>query len=149
MEFKVVLCDPETGRAYQRVLKDEKAKRIKDLKLGDEFDGGILGLTGYGLMITGGSDKCGFPMKKGVHGTKRSRILLSGGVGYKPKREVRRRKRVRGEKLDEDIVQVNTKIVKRAKKSVEELLGIKVEEKLEEKPAEEPKPKEKKTDKKG
>ncbi len=129
MEFKVVLCDPETGKAYQRELKDEKARMINGLKIGDEFDGAILGLSGYRLRITGGSDRCGFPMKKGVHGTNRMRILMDGGVGYKPRRDVRRRKTVRGEKLDEDIVQVNTKIVKRGKKSVEELLGIKKDKK--------------------
>ncbi len=135
MELKLVISDPESGKSYQRELKDEKAKRLKNLKLGDEFDGEIAGLVNYKLEIMGGSDKAGFPMKKGVHGTKRAMVLMVKGVGYNPEREVRRRKRVRGENIDEDIIQVNTKITHKGDKSVEELLGI--QPKLEEKPAEE------------
>lgn len=133
MELRLVISDPESGRSYQRELKDEKAKRLKNLKIGDEFDGEIVGLNGYKLGITGGSDKAGFPMKKGVHGTKRAMILMVKGVGYNPERDVRRRKRVRGEQIDEDIIQVNTRITQRGEKSVEELLGIKPRESTEEK----------------
>ncbi|RLI86454.1 MAG: 30S ribosomal protein S6e [Candidatus Altiarchaeales archaeon] len=139
MEFKVVISDQESGRSYQREIKDEKAARLRNLKIGDEFDGSIVGLTGYTLKITGGSDKSGFPMKKGVHGTQKPRILMRSGVGYKPRRDVRKRKRVRGERIDEDIVQINTKVVKRAKKSIVELLGLKVEEKKTETPVKEKK----------
>lgn len=124
MELKLVISDPESGKSYQRELKDEKAKRLKNLKLGDEFDGEILGLVNYKLEIMGGSDKAGFPMKKGVHGTRRAMVLMVKGVGYNPEREVRRRKRVRGENIDEDIIQVNTKITHKGDKPVEELLGI-------------------------
>ena len=124
MEFKVVVSDPESGKSYQREVKDEKANRLGTLKVGDEFDGALVGLVGYSLKITGGSDKAGFPMKKGVQGIKRAMILMEGGVGYKPTSDVRKRKRVRGEKIAEDIVQINTYVTKRAKKSVEELLGI-------------------------
>lgn len=124
MEFKVVVSDPESGKSYQREVKDEKANRIGVLKLGDEFDGAFVGLPGYTLRITGGSDKAGFPMKKGVPGIKRAMILMKDGVGYNPREPVRVRKRVRGEKIAEDIVQVNTVVVKRAKKSIEELFGI-------------------------
>lgn len=139
MEFKVVISDPESGRSYQREIKDEKAARLRNLKIGSEFDGSVIGLSGYTLKITGGSDKSGFPMKKGVHGTQKPRILMKSGVGYRPKRDVRKRKRVSGERIDEDIVQINTKVVKRAKKSIEELLGLKVEEKKPEAPVEEKK----------
>jgi len=129
MEFKLVISDPKTGKAYQQEIKDEKAKRFKGLKIGDEIDASFLGLQGYKLKITGGSDKCGFPMRKGVHGTGTKKLLLSGGVGYRPKdKGIRRRKRVRGEVIDEDIAQVNVKIVQYGKKSIEELLGIKTGE---------------------
>ena len=124
MEFKVVVSDPESGKSYQREVKDEKAARIGALKLGDEFDGVLVGLVGYTLKITGGSDKAGFPLKKGVQGMKRAMVLMEGGVGYNPRKRVRVRKRVRGEKIAEDVVQVNTAVVKRAKKTIEELLGI-------------------------
>ncbi|MBM3309256.1 MAG: 30S ribosomal protein S6e, partial [Candidatus Altiarchaeales archaeon] len=103
MECKVVVSDPESGKSYQRELKDEKAKRLKGLKLGAEFDGSILGLTDYKLVVTGGSDKSGFPMRKGVHGIAREMVLSKGGVGYNPLREERIRKRLRGEVIAEDI----------------------------------------------
>lgn len=121
MEFKVVVSDPESGKSYKTEVKDDRANRLINLKLGDEFDGGLLGLTGYTLKITGGSDKAGFPMKKGLHGFKRAMILMKKGVGYKPKEAVRVRKRVRGEVIAEDIVQINTSIVKRGVKPLEEI----------------------------
>jgi small subunit ribosomal protein S6e len=124
MEFKVVVSDPESGKSYQREVKDEKASRISAYKLGDEFDGVLVGLVGYTLKITGGSDKAGFPMKKGVQGMKRAMILMDSGVGYKPLTAVRVRKRVRGEKIADDIVQINTAVTKKGGKGIEELLGI-------------------------
>jgi len=151
MEFKVVVSDPESGKSYQREVKDEKASRISALKLGDEMDGVLVGLVGYTLKITGGSDKSGFPMKKGVQGMKRAMILMEGGVGYNPKTSVRVRKRVRGERIADDIAQINTIVVKKGAKSIEELLGITAqpgdegakpkpaEEKKEKKPAKEKK----------
>ena len=124
MEFKVVVSDPVSGKSYQREVKDEKASRIAALKLGDEFDGALVGLVGYTLKITGGSDKAGFPMKKGVQGMRRAMVLMEGGVGYNPKSDVRVRKRVRGEKIADDIVQINTAVSKKGAKGIEELLGI-------------------------
>jgi len=123
MEFKLVISDPKTGRSYQRELKGAEAGKFRNQVIGDEVDGSAIGLSGYKLAITGGSDKCGFPMKKGVHGTRRPKILLAGGVGYNPKKEVRKRKRVRGEQVGDDVVQVNAKITAYGKKGVEELLG--------------------------
>jgi len=124
MEFKIVVSDPETGKSYQIEVKDEKARKLSNLRIGDELDGSTVGLTGYKLAITGGSDKDGFPMRKGIQSTSRPMVLTAGGVGYNPKREVRVRKRVRGERIGEDIVQVNTKVVSAGKKKIEELLGV-------------------------
>ena len=124
MEFKVVISDTKTGKSYQQDIKDEKAKRFKGKKIGDVVDGSVVGLNGYSLEITGGSDRDGFPMKKGVHGTSRVNILTSGGVGYRGKKDSRKRKRVRGEIIDKDIIQINLKVNKFGKKSIEELLGI-------------------------
>jgi small subunit ribosomal protein S6e len=58
-------------------------------------------------------------------GQKNNRIksLLSGGVGFKPKRKgQRRRKTVRGNTISDDIVQINTIVVKKGAKSIEDLL---------------------------
>ncbi len=124
MEYKIVISDPKTGKSYQYDVKDEKAKRFNGMKIGDIFDGSILGMNGYKLQITGGSDISGFPMKKGIKGSKKLRILMKGGSGYRPKGVVRKRKTVKGEVIDENIVQINTKVIKTGSKSIESLLGI-------------------------
>lgn len=132
MEFKVVISDPETGKSYNRVVKDLEAQKLIGKKIGEEMDGNFLGLIGYKLRITGGSDKSGFPMKKGVHKSV-DRVLMSKGAGYRVKKKVRKRKRVRGETISADIVQVNTVIVKKGTKSIDEIFGIpKQEEKQKE-----------------
>lgn len=131
MDYKVVVSDPETGKSYQREVRDEAARRLVGLKVGSELDGGLLGLAGYRLLVTGGSDRSGFPMRKGVHGTVRSMVLTRGGVGYRPVREERIRKRLRGEVVGEDVIQINTKVVKKGGTSIEEAFGIKPVEKQE------------------
>ena len=122
---KVVVSDPETGRAYNIELDEEKAKIFIGKRIGDTVDASPIGLKGYKLKITGGSDKDGFPMRKDVYGRVRKRLLLSSPPGYRPKgRGIRRRKMIRGNEITIDIVQMNTKIVKKGKKSIEELLGL-------------------------
>ncbi len=129
MNVKFVINDPTTGRSYQKEVEQSKIENLFGLKIGDEFDAGIIDLPGYRLKITGGSDKDGFPMKKGVEGTGRKRLLLSGGVGYRPKEEgVKKRKTVRGEVIADDIVQINCVVVKEGKQKLEEIFGKKEEE---------------------
>ncbi len=156
MEFKLVISDPETGKSYNKAIKDSDAAKLTGKIIGEDIDGSLLGLSGYTLRITGGSDKSGFPMKKGVHKPV-ERVLMSKGVGYNPLSKVRRRKRVRGEIITTEIVQVNTIVTKKGSKTIAEILGIKEEEKpatekksekpKEEKPAEKPKTEEKKVEK--
>jgi small subunit ribosomal protein S6e len=94
--------------------------------VGDELEGTFIGFDGYLFKITGGSDHSGFPMVPGVEGAMPKRILIGHrGVGYKPTRKgKRRRKRVRGRLISEDIYQINLKILEREKdsKAIEELL---------------------------
>ncbi|MEM2918519.1 MAG: 30S ribosomal protein S6e [Candidatus Altiarchaeota archaeon] len=127
MEFKVVISDPETGKSYNRIIKDVEAQKLIGKKIGEEIDGNFLGLIGYKLRITGGSDKSGFPMKKGVHKPV-ERVLISKGSGYRAKKKVRKRKRVRGETISSDITQVNTVITKKGTKNIEEIFGISKQE---------------------
>ncbi len=127
-EIKVVINDPQTGKSYQKVIDTKKLKQLVGLKIGEEFDGGLIDLPGYRLKITGGSDKDGFPMRKGIHTTGRVRVLVSSGPGYKPKEKgIRRRKTIRGEIIAEDISQINTMIVKEGKQKLEEIFGSKEE----------------------
>ena len=127
MEYKIVLADPKTGKTYKLELKEEKAKILKGKNIGDEVDGTLIGLSGYKVVITGGSDKCGFPMKKGVHGIGREKVLMKEGVGYNPKESLRKRKRVHSGTITEDIVQVNAKVTEYGKKALDELIGTPAE----------------------
>lgn len=139
MEVKAVVSYPKTGKSYQIELAEDKAKTLKGKKIGAEIDGSLLGLVGYKLIVTGGSDKSGFPMRKGVYGTGRSKVLLDGGVGYNPVRDERKRKRVHGEKIDETIVQVNFKVTAAGKKNINDILGVKEDASKEETSEEAPK----------
>ncbi len=128
--FKVVISDPKSGKAKQIELSGDKANAFLGKKIGDVIDGSVIGLAGYKLKITGGTDKDGFPMRPDVHGAVRKRVLLSAGPGFKPRRPgERRRKTVRGNTISEDIVQINTVIVEYGEKSLEELLETQEEQK--------------------
>ncbi len=124
MEFRVVISDPKTGKAYQKTITGANANRLIGKQIGDTVSGTIVDLPpDYELQITGGSDKDGFPMRLDIPGAVRKKILLSGGVGFKPKeRGLRKRKIVRGRVISKDIVQVNMKIVKHGKVPLEEIL---------------------------
>jgi len=111
----------KTGKTYQI---DFKIEILEGKKINDEFNGELIlpDLKGYMLKITGGSDSSGFPMRPGLPGTGKRKILLSGGVGFKPKRKgERRRKSVRGEVISKEITQVNTIVVKEGDKKLEDI----------------------------
>ena len=80
MPFRIVVSGKD-GKAFQ---KDMEAPMLMGMKIGEKVDGAILGLNGYQLEITGGSDKEGFPMRRDIPGQARRRILLTSGSGYKP-----------------------------------------------------------------
>jgi len=131
MAYKVVVSDADV--TYQLELDDKDAKIVNGLKIGDEFNGGVLGLKGYKLMITGGSDKNGFPMKPDVDDTRRFKSLVSEGVGFKPtKKGLRRRKTVRGNTIADDISQINVKVSERGEQTLAEIFAEPEEEVQEE-----------------
>ncbi len=134
MPFKIVVSEPEKGKSVQVEVKDPEARKLVGLRIGDKFDGAVAGLAGYELQITGGSDKDGFPMRSDVSGLGRSNVLLSGGSGFRPKNSgERRKKRVRGTRISEMIVQVNVKVVKKGDRPLEEIFPPKAAEKKAEK----------------
>jgi small subunit ribosomal protein S6e len=113
-KFKVVISDPETGKSNVVELEDARAVPLIGRKIGEVLDGAVVGLSGHKVMITGGTDNSGFPMRPDIHGGIKTRVLIGGGVGYRPKeKSVRRRKTVRGNTITEDIVQINMKIVEK------------------------------------
>ncbi len=100
------------AKAWQVRINDERTRRLIGLRIGETFDGSIVGLRGVKLKITGGSDSSGFPMRPDIHGGVKKRVLLSGPPGFHPREKgERRRKMVRGNTITEDIVQINTVIV--------------------------------------
>ncbi|MEM0506041.1 MAG: 30S ribosomal protein S6e [Thermosphaera sp.] len=98
--------------SWQVRVNDERTASLIGLKIGDEFDGTLLGLRNVKLRITGGSDISGFPMRPDIPGPVKKRALLSGPPGFYPSRSgERRRKMVRGNTVAPDTVQINTVIV--------------------------------------
>jgi len=120
-KFKIIISDPDSGTSKTVELEENRTVPLIGRKLGEVLDGTIVGLTGHKLRITGGSDKDGFPMRPSVHGGVRRKIILGGGVGFKPKDEgERRRKTVRGNIITNEIVQINMKIVEKPKQTKEQ-----------------------------
>ncbi|MEM1507444.1 MAG: 30S ribosomal protein S6e [Candidatus Bathyarchaeia archaeon] len=111
-KFKIIVSDPKTGKSKSVEVEGARATPLIGRKIGDIVDGSVVGMPGVKLIITGGSDKDGFPMRPDVHGGVKTRILLSSGVGFKPKdKGERRRKMVRGNTITEDILQINMRIM--------------------------------------
>ncbi len=130
-DFKVVVSDPKS-KTYQFDLKGSEANKLLGKSIGDNFDGNILGLKGYTLKVTGGSDKTGVVMRRDIPGPKRRKILVSKSVGYTPKSKgVLRRKLMHGREIATDTVQINTKVISYGDKSIEEILGGGSEENVE------------------
>lgn len=110
--FNVVVSDPETGQSYTREVEGQDANRFMGREVGEEVDGTAVGLDGFTLEITGGSDDAGRPMRPDVRGSSLKEILLTGGTGYKPNRDgERKRVTVRGREVSDAIAQVNVKVV--------------------------------------
>ncbi|MEM1546654.1 MAG: 30S ribosomal protein S6e [Candidatus Methanomethylicia archaeon] len=111
-EFRLVISDPKTGKAQQITVSDVKANALVGLKIGDIIDGSLFNYQNAKLMITGGSDKSGFPMHPRLQGGGKYKILASNGFGFhSEKKGLRKRKLFRGNTVTEDIVQINMKIL--------------------------------------
>jgi small subunit ribosomal protein S6e len=109
VSFKLVLSDPKTGKSEASEVKDSGAQQLIGRKIGEVLDASTIGLTGK-IMITGGSDKAGFPMRSDTLGGGKNYVLLTRGVGYKTNEDgVKRRKLIRGGTITEETYQVNAK----------------------------------------
>jgi small subunit ribosomal protein S6e len=123
-EFTVAVSDPETGLTHQIDVSDQDANRFIGREIGEEVDGTAVGLDGYTLEVTGGSDKAGRPMREDVRGANLKSILLEGGTGFNPNTDgERKRVTVRGREVGDATRQINAKIVARGSDDVEALLG--------------------------
>jgi small subunit ribosomal protein S6e len=121
MSVRVVVSNPETGNSYQ---VEADVNDFGGTAIGDEVDGGVVGLDGYTLEVTGGSDDTGRPMRGDVEGQAIEEILIDSGTGFNPTRDgERRRVSVRGGQVGDATVQLNTKIVEQGDTDVQDLLG--------------------------
>jgi small subunit ribosomal protein S6e len=126
VKFQANISDPETGRTYNYEIEEASgARNLIQKTIGEEFEGDLIEFSGYTFKITGGSDHDGFPMIKSLPGGIRKKILTSGVTGgYNPdKPGIRRKKRVRGNTVTEDIGQLNLRIQKKGSKPIEEFLS--------------------------
>lgn len=118
-----MISDPETGKAIQYELDDAKSNALVGKTVGEIVAGDVLGLPGYKLKITGGSDTSGFPIRPDVHGSGKKRVLIRGTPGFRPKRKgIAKRKTVRGRELSPDVSQVNMRIEEKGSTPLEDLV---------------------------
>jgi small subunit ribosomal protein S6e len=134
VEFKVVVNDTKTGKSHKVEVSGHHANSLIGKKIGEDVDGIFVSLPGYKLQITGGTDKNGFPMRKDLPGMNRRRLLLSKSLGFNAKEKgLRRKKSIRGNTINQDVVQINMMVTKHSAKSIDDLIGASKEDKEEKK----------------
>ena len=117
VSFKLVIGNK--GKCVQKELQETEAKLLLGKKIGDVIIGDNIGFSGYEFQITGGSDYCGFPMRKDIDGFARKRIFCVEGIGLKKKAKgVKTRKTVCGNTIHPKISQVNMKVMKEGKEPI-------------------------------
>lgn len=122
-EFTVAVADPDDGTTYQIDVSGQDANRFIGRELGEEVDGNAVGLDGYTLELTGGSDDAGRPMRADVEGPNLKEVLLTGGTGFHPERDgERKRVTVRGREIADVTRQINARIADRGSADIDELL---------------------------
>lgn len=116
-EFKLVLGTKD-GKSFQKEIKSPHADELLKKRINEIVSGDTIGFPGYEFMIKGGSDKCGFPMRKGVQAP-RKKILIGGSVGFDGKNRhgknqpgLIQRTTVCGEMVTKIIHQINMKVMK-------------------------------------
>jgi small subunit ribosomal protein S6e len=110
------IADPETGTNEKVELENARMAPLVGRRIGEVIEGTVADLAGYRLQLTGGTDKDGIPMRPDVHGGVKARIVLSGGVGFKPKNKgERKRVVVRGNTVTTETIFLNFKIIEKPK----------------------------------
>ncbi|MCE4607045.1 MAG: 30S ribosomal protein S6e [Desulfurococcales archaeon] len=113
-------ADAFRAKAWQIAVPENVSITLSGLKIKDEFDGGLIGLPGKRLRVTGGTDATGIPMRPDIPGAARKRTLLSSPPGFHPKEEGERKRKLvrgniipdpRGERRKTALAQLNTVVV--------------------------------------
>ena len=120
MAFKVNIS--EKGKTFHIETDNEE---LIGRKIRENIDGSLISgdLSGYELEIKGTSDKSGFPGVNDLEGGILKKILLTKGKYLKkvPHKGFRRKKTVRGNQISADTIQINTNVLKKGNKSLEEV----------------------------
>ena len=133
VSFKLCISDPSSGKTFQREIKDNMARPFIGMNIGETVKGDSFEFNGYEFQITGGSDYCGFPMRKGILGLRKS-LTIYGGIGFRgDAKGIKRRKTICGHKIHERISQINLKVTKQGAKKLAEIFSVPEESKKEEK----------------
>jgi len=142
VEFIANIGDPTSGKTFKTKVTKQNANQLLGKKIGDEMDGIFVGLPGYKLRITGGSDSDGFPMRPELNSSRRSQLLLTKSIGFRSQRierkkgkkyisverGLRKRKRVCGNVISPKTIQINIKVVAGGSKPIGEALAAKDKE---------------------
>ena len=120
--MKIIINDVKTGNSFQKEVERNRESLLLGKKIGAEIDGGIIGLEGYKLVIAGGSDKDGTPMRGDIAGQKKTSAVIGRGCGARGlAKGARVKKRVCGNTVSANIVQVNARIKDYGSKPLNEL----------------------------
>ena len=112
----LIVSNPADGTSQRVELDDQQLRALYGTRIGQVVEGAVADMQGYRIKFTGGTDKDGIPMRPDVHGSAKARIILSGGVGYKPKdKGEKKRKVVRGNTVNSEIAFLNFTVVEAPK----------------------------------
>ncbi len=138
-----VINDTKAGKSYQKMLEE---LHFQGKKIGETVPGTQLGLTGYELQITGGTDNAGVPMLKNIEGQARKVLLLTKGPVARslPKKGMKVKRTINGNAISPTTAQINLKVTKYGTKAVPDLLGIQPKQAPEQKAEQKEKPETKK-----
>ncbi len=131
--MKLLYSDKKTGLTASMELDQEKALLFVNRKIGSDVDGTAIGLSGYKLKITGGSDSSGFALDPSIAGQGKVRTMRDR---KRKGKSMRIKVMVRGNTITAETKQVSVEIVEYGSKPVEELFPKKA--KAEEAKAPEP-----------
>jgi small subunit ribosomal protein S6e len=124
VEFKLVVAEGATS--YAKTVAEPQAAGFLGKRIGESVGGDLLGLTGYTLKITGGTDRSGFPLRQDLPGSRQTRLFVGDGFGFHAPRDgMRRRRTFRGGAVSEDTVQINLMVEQKGSKPLSELLAAK------------------------
>ncbi len=118
--MKIVFSDPKTGRSVNMELDADRSAMFMNARINDVVDASALGMGGYKLKITGGSDKSGFPMDASIAGSGKTKVLRRISMTGRNKGQYER-KTVRGSTISSDTELVNAVVVEYGEKPAGEI----------------------------